>query len=156
MNAFSRIGAFCAALGLTFVSVPAATAPAEAFPPDFDLRAAPQAALLETARAETAKAFAEGFGPELKIHWGDLSTRPLVVFRPAGVLGVAAGEDPVSAARQFLLAGAAAFGLNADEIDALDAATSFGTWDRLRVDQRLGRERAHRAMEAMVLSLLGV
>jgi hypothetical protein len=40
-------------------------------------------------------------------------------------------------------------------VDALDVALSFETWDRLRVDQRLGRERAAAALERTVLALLG-
>ena len=41
-----------------------------------------------------------------------------------------------------------------DVVDALDVALSFETWDRLRVDQRLGRERAAAALERTVLALL--
>jgi AcrR family transcriptional regulator len=37
--------------------------------------------------------------------------------------------------------------------DALELATSFEAWDRLRTEQRLGRERAHAAVERMVLRL---
>jgi AcrR family transcriptional regulator len=40
-------------------------------------------------------------------------------------------------------------------VDALDVALSFETWERLRVDQRLGRERAAAALERTVLALLG-
>ena|SRR2546422_3089650 len=39
-------------------------------------------------------------------------------------------------------------------VDALDLATSFEAWDRLRTEQRLGRERAHAAVERMVLGLV--
>ena len=39
-------------------------------------------------------------------------------------------------------------------IDALDLAASFEAWDRLRAEQRLGRERAHAVMERMVLVLV--
>jgi len=39
--------------------------------------------------------------------------------------------------------------------DALDLATSFEAWDRLRTEQRLARERAQAAVERMVLSLVG-
>ncbi len=42
----------------------------------------------------------------------------------------------------------------ADLVEALDQATSFEAWDRLRSDQRLGRSRAHAAMERTVLALL--
>jgi hypothetical protein len=38
--------------------------------------------------------------------------------------------------------------------EALDLVTSFEAWDRLRVDQRLGRERAEATMERAVLALL--
>lgn len=38
--------------------------------------------------------------------------------------------------------------------EAVDMATSFEAWDRLRSDQRLGRERAEGAMEHAVLALL--
>jgi len=38
--------------------------------------------------------------------------------------------------------------------EALDLVTSFEAWDRLRVDQRLGRERAEAVMEYAVLVLL--
>lgn len=41
----------------------------------------------------------------------------------------------------------------ADLVDALDLATSFEAWDRLRADQRLGRERAHATLERMALAL---
>jgi AcrR family transcriptional regulator len=42
-----------------------------------------------------------------------------------------------------------------DEIvEALDQATSFEAWDRLRSDQRLGRARARAAMERNVRALL--
>jgi AcrR family transcriptional regulator len=37
--------------------------------------------------------------------------------------------------------------------DALELTTSFEAWDRLRTEQRLGRERAHAAVERMVLRL---
>jgi AcrR family transcriptional regulator len=39
-------------------------------------------------------------------------------------------------------------------VEALDLATSFEAWDRLRTEQRLGRERAHTAVERMVLGLV--
>jgi AcrR family transcriptional regulator len=39
-------------------------------------------------------------------------------------------------------------------LDALDLATSFEAWDRLRTEQRLGRARAQAAVERMVLGLL--
>ena len=39
-------------------------------------------------------------------------------------------------------------------IEALDLATSFEAWDRLRTEQRLGRERAQATMEHMVLRLV--
>jgi AcrR family transcriptional regulator len=39
--------------------------------------------------------------------------------------------------------------------DALDLATSFEAWDRLRTEQGLGRERAQTAVERMVLCLVG-
>jgi len=42
----------------------------------------------------------------------------------------------------------------ADAVDALDLATSFEAWDRLRTEQRLGRERAHAVTERMVLGLI--
>jgi len=38
--------------------------------------------------------------------------------------------------------------------DALDLATSFEAWDRLRTEQHLGRERAQLAVERMVSALL--
>ena len=38
--------------------------------------------------------------------------------------------------------------------DALDLATSFEAWDRLRTEQRLPRERAQAAVERMVLCLV--
>lgn len=37
--------------------------------------------------------------------------------------------------------------------DALDVATCFESWDRLRTDQRLSRERAQRVLEHTVLAL---
>jgi AcrR family transcriptional regulator len=42
----------------------------------------------------------------------------------------------------------------ADLVDALDLATSFEAWDRLRIEQRLGRERAQAAVERTVLALV--
>jgi hypothetical protein len=39
-------------------------------------------------------------------------------------------------------------------VDALELATSFEAWDRLRIEQRLGRERAHAAVESIVLRLV--
>ncbi len=42
----------------------------------------------------------------------------------------------------------------ADLVEALDAAASFEIWDRLRVDQRLGRERAKAAIERIALTLV--
>src|SRR5581483_6679176 len=39
--------------------------------------------------------------------------------------------------------------------DALELATSFEAWDRLRTEQRLGRERAQAAVERTVLRLVG-
>lgn len=46
---------------------------------------------------------------------------------------------------------------DADEsvVEALDLATSFDAWNRLRTDQRLGAERARQVLEATVLALLG-
>lgn len=41
-----------------------------------------------------------------------------------------------------------------DLVEALDQATSFEAWDRLRVDQRLGRPRARAAMERAVKALV--
>lgn len=45
-------------------------------------------------------------------------------------------------------------GAPADLVDALDASVSFEIWDRLRTDQRLGRERATAALERLVLTLV--
>jgi hypothetical protein len=42
----------------------------------------------------------------------------------------------------------------ADVIEALDVTLSFEAWDRLRTDQRLGRERASAALERTVFALL--
>jgi AcrR family transcriptional regulator len=42
----------------------------------------------------------------------------------------------------------------AEVVEALDAALSFETWDRMRTDQRLGRERASAALERTVFALL--
>jgi AcrR family transcriptional regulator len=39
-------------------------------------------------------------------------------------------------------------------VDALELVTSFEAWDRLRTEQRLGRERAHAAVERTVRGLL--
>ncbi|HEY8515984.1 MAG TPA: TetR family transcriptional regulator [Candidatus Binatia bacterium] len=41
-----------------------------------------------------------------------------------------------------------------DELEVLDALTSFETWDRMRSDQGLSREHAHRALEEAVLALV--
>jgi AcrR family transcriptional regulator len=42
----------------------------------------------------------------------------------------------------------------ADLVEALDQATSFEAWDRLRSDQRLGRPRARAAMQRAVTALV--
>jgi AcrR family transcriptional regulator len=42
----------------------------------------------------------------------------------------------------------------ADVVDALELATSFEAWDRLRSEQRLGPERAQATVERVVLSLV--
>jgi AcrR family transcriptional regulator len=42
----------------------------------------------------------------------------------------------------------------AELVEALDQATSFEAWDRLRSDQRLGRPRARAAMERAVKALV--
>jgi len=39
-------------------------------------------------------------------------------------------------------------------VDALELATSFEAWDRIRIEQRLSRERAHAAVERIVLNLV--
>ena len=39
-------------------------------------------------------------------------------------------------------------------LEALDLVTSFEAWDRLRADQRLGRERAQAAIECAALALV--
>ena len=41
-----------------------------------------------------------------------------------------------------------------DRLEALDLFTSFEAWNRLRVDQRLGRERTQEVIEAAALALL--
>jgi len=41
-----------------------------------------------------------------------------------------------------------------DVVNALDLATSFEAWDRLRIEQRLGRERAQAVVERTVLALV--
>jgi AcrR family transcriptional regulator len=41
-----------------------------------------------------------------------------------------------------------------DLVEALDLVTSFEAWDRLRVEQRLGRERARAALERLARSLV--
>lgn len=39
-------------------------------------------------------------------------------------------------------------------VDALDLVTSFDSWDRLRSEQRLGRDRARESIEAAALAIL--
>jgi AcrR family transcriptional regulator len=46
-------------------------------------------------------------------------------------------------------------GWPAETLEALEQATSFEAWDRLRGEQRLGRTRAVAAMECAVLALIG-
>jgi extracellular elastinolytic metalloproteinase len=148
MFGFRRLALFTFVVGLSFAAAPAVQRAADAFPPDFDLRTAPASAPLEAARAAAAEAFAEAFGRDVEIHWGDLSTRPLLVHRPGGVLGVAVGADGVEAARRFLARGAAAFGLSAEEIDALDPAKVYDTaatgWTHVQFLQRIGGIAVHR------------
>lgn len=43
-----------------------------------------------------------------------------------------------------------------EALDAIELATSFEAWDRLRGDQGLTMARAHAAVEAVVLGLLGL
>jgi len=43
-----------------------------------------------------------------------------------------------------------------DQLEALDLFTSFDAWNRLRVDQRLGREQTQEVIEASVIALLGM
>ncbi len=45
-------------------------------------------------------------------------------------------------------------GTDDDRLEALDLFTSFEAWNRLRVDQRLGRERTQEVIEAAALALL--
>lgn len=98
------------------------------FPEDFDRLAAPSAVELQDARRQVAARFAERFGPDLRLHWGDRSPRPALVHRPGTSIAAAPGApDPVAAARAFLSAGADAFGLTEDEIRALDAAKVYAT-----------------------------
>jgi hypothetical protein len=40
-----------------------------------------------------------------------------------------------------------------DVVHALELATSFEAWDRLRVEQRLGKQRAAAAMQCTVTAL---
>jgi AcrR family transcriptional regulator len=42
-----------------------------------------------------------------------------------------------------------------DRLEALDLFTSFEAWNRLRVDQRLGRDRTQEVIEAAALAILG-
>jgi extracellular elastinolytic metalloproteinase len=148
MSVFRRLGISSVLLGLAILPAAAVQPATDAFPPDFDLRAAPDRASLETARAASAEAFAETFGRDLGIHWGDLSARPAVVFRPGGVLGVAVGETGVAAARRFLKLGSHAFGLSAEEVDALDAAKVYATattgWEHVQFLQRIDGIAVHR------------
>jgi AcrR family transcriptional regulator len=55
--------------------------------------------------------------------------------------------------RENLLRGSELERAPADLVEALDLATSFEAWDRLRSDQRLARERAQEALERIVLAL---
>jgi len=41
-----------------------------------------------------------------------------------------------------------------DRVESIDLITSFEAWNRLRVDQRLGRERTQEVIEATALALL--
>jgi len=41
-----------------------------------------------------------------------------------------------------------------DLVEALDLALSFEAWDRLRTDQRLGRDRARAVLRRAVLALV--
>ena len=43
-----------------------------------------------------------------------------------------------------------------DQLEAVDLFTSFDAWNRLRVEQRLGRERTREVIEASVVALLGM
>jgi AcrR family transcriptional regulator len=45
--------------------------------------------------------------------------------------------------------------VSAERQEALELMTSFEAWDRLRVDQRLGRERAREVMVEAVMALIG-
>ena len=41
-----------------------------------------------------------------------------------------------------------------ETVAAVDLLTSFEAWDRLRIEQRLGRERARAVVESTVLALI--
>jgi hypothetical protein len=45
--------------------------------------------------------------------------------------------------------------MDAPTVHALELVTSFEVWDRLRVDQRLGKQRAAEAMKRAMSALLG-
>ena len=44
--------------------------------------------------------------------------------------------------------------MDAPTVHALELVTSFEAWDRLRVDQRLGKQRAAEAMKRAMTALL--
>jgi hypothetical protein len=45
--------------------------------------------------------------------------------------------------------------MDAPKVHALELVTSFEAWDRLRVDQRLGKQRAAEVMKQAMSALLG-
>lgn len=82
--------------------------------------------------------------------------RSAVVQRPRSAFLQRAHAENVRALREDLVR-ALAPELADDEgplLDALDLVASLEAWDRLRHEQRLGRDRAGRAMETALLALL--
>jgi len=128
-----RVGFLGVFLGLAVLSLPVSAFQepvGAAFPENIDLRQLPGPADLGTladTRAQVGHRFQDRVGANLAVHWGDLSSRPVLVFRPGGTMATVRSGDRVAAVRDFLRAGGDLFGLTDQEIDSLDAAKVYET-----------------------------
>jgi len=121
-----RAVVFLIVLAAAAPAVLAVQAPAGMLPEDFDRLSRGNPAALFERRADVARTFATAFDHGVRLHWGDLSDRPVLVWRPGGAVAYApAGLAPAEAARRVLLAAPQAWGLSAGEIEALDPAKVF-------------------------------
>ncbi len=103
-------------------------------PPDFDRRLVTRGAeapgVAPLTRATASALFAGAFGEGVRMHWGEWSDRPQLVFRPGGVLETLDdfdAKEPLRSVRRFLTARSGLFGLSPDEIGALETVKLYRT-----------------------------